>query len=58
MEDEYVTFDPTTLTRVEQYKLLTGAVVPRPIALVTTLGLHGVNAAPFSFSMLSVPTHP
>ncbi len=40
---------PTTLTRVEQYKLLTGAVVPRPIALVTTLGVHGVNAAPFSF---------
>ena len=29
--DNYVTFDPATLTRVEQYKLLTGAVIPRPI---------------------------
>ena len=47
--DDFVTFNPDELTRVEQYKLLTGAVVPRPIALVTTLGAHGVNAAPFSF---------
>jgi flavin reductase (DIM6/NTAB) family NADH-FMN oxidoreductase RutF len=32
------------------YKLLTGVIVPRPIALVTTLDLEGrVNAAPFSF---------
>lgn len=32
------------------YALLTGLVTPRPIALVTTLGLDGVvNAAPFSF---------
>lgn len=47
--DDFVTFNPDELTRVEQYKLLTGAVVPRPIALVTTQGAHGVNAAPFSF---------
>jgi len=34
----------------QRYKLLTGLVVPRPIALVTTLGPDGVvNAAPFSF---------
>jgi flavin reductase (DIM6/NTAB) family NADH-FMN oxidoreductase RutF len=33
-----------------RYKLLCGLVVPRPIALVTTLALDGVvNAAPFSF---------
>src|SRR5687768_6986952 len=33
-----------------RYKLMTGVVVPRPIALVTTLGENGVvNAAPFSF---------
>jgi flavin reductase (DIM6/NTAB) family NADH-FMN oxidoreductase RutF len=32
------------------YSLLTSLVVPRPIALVTTLGADGVvNAAPFSF---------
>lgn len=35
---------------VEPYKLLTGAVVPRPIAFVSTVGPEGIpNAAPFSF---------
>ena len=34
----------------DRYKLLGGVVVPRPIALVTTLDANGaVNAAPFSF---------
>jgi flavin reductase (DIM6/NTAB) family NADH-FMN oxidoreductase RutF len=34
----------------QRYKLLCGLVVPRPIALVTTLNAAGVvNAAPFSF---------
>ena len=34
----------------QRYKLLCGLVVPRPIALVTTLSPEGVvNAAPFSF---------
>ncbi|WP_413693189.1 flavin reductase family protein [Psychromonas sp. KJ10-2] len=34
----------------ERYKVLAGSVVPRPIALVTTVGDDGiVNAAPFSF---------
>ncbi|MGI6855892.1 flavin reductase family protein [Mesorhizobium sp. 1B3] len=42
-------FDPANLSTREQYKLLTGSIVPRPIALVTTLGSAGVNAAPFSF---------
>ncbi len=38
------------LTPRERYKLLIGAVVPRPIALVTTISKDGiVNAAPFSF---------
>lgn len=37
------------LSRQERYKLLTGSVIPRPIALVTTLNQDGsVNAAPFS----------
>jgi flavin reductase (DIM6/NTAB) family NADH-FMN oxidoreductase RutF len=32
------------------YPILASLVVPRPIALVTTIGLEGkVNAAPFSF---------
>ena len=43
------TFDPATLSHEEQYKLMVGSVVPRPIALVSTLGPHGPNAAPFSF---------
>jgi flavin reductase (DIM6/NTAB) family NADH-FMN oxidoreductase RutF len=48
--------DLVTLNRAERYKLLTGAVIPRPIAFVTTLGPNGiVNAAPFSqFVILAV----
>src|SRR5262245_36346732 len=43
-------FDFGTLSEREKYKLLIGAVVPRPIALVTTVDTKGrVNAAPFSF---------
>src|ERR1700738_3282447 len=38
------------LDSYDRYKLLCGVVVPRPIALVTTLDENGVvNAAPFSF---------
>ncbi len=45
-----VSFDFATLGAKEKYKLLIGAVVPRPIALVTTVDRDGVaNAAPFSF---------
>ncbi|TGQ77067.1 MAG: flavin reductase family protein [Mesorhizobium sp.] len=44
------TFDFTRLTEREKYKILIGAVVPRPIALVTTVDTEGrVNAAPVSF---------
>lgn len=42
--------DPESLTKPERYKLMTSAVLPRPIAWVTTLFPDGkVNAAPFSF---------
>ncbi len=38
------------LAPYERYKLLCATIVPRPIALVTTLGADGtVNAAPYSF---------
>jgi flavin reductase (DIM6/NTAB) family NADH-FMN oxidoreductase RutF len=38
------------LERPKRYKLLVGLVVPRPIALVTTVSADGViNCAPFSF---------
>lgn len=41
--------DPISHPAHELYRLITGLVVPRPIALVTTVGPEGVNAAPFSF---------
>jgi flavin reductase (DIM6/NTAB) family NADH-FMN oxidoreductase RutF len=45
-----VAFDFRSLSPRERYKLLIGTVVPRPIALVTTVDPEGrVNAAPFSF---------
>lgn len=46
--------DFRTLGAYERYKLMASLIVPRPIALVTTLGADGtVNAAPFSmFNML------
>lgn len=45
--------DPQQLEERDQYKLMTGSIVPRPIALVTTLGSDGPNAAPFSlFNMV------
>jgi len=40
--------DPAALEERDQYKLITGSILPRPIALVTTLGPDCVNAAPFS----------
>ena len=42
-------FDAAALDWTTQYKLMVGSVTPRPIALVTTIGPHGANAAPFSF---------
>jgi len=45
-----VTFDFRTLSARDRYKLMIGTVVPRPIALVTTVDPEGrINAAPFSF---------
>lgn len=48
----HIDFD--TLGAYERYKLMASLIVPRPIALVTTLNAQGVvNAAPFSmFNML------
>lgn len=45
-----ISFDFESLTERERYKLMIGTVVPRPIALVTTVDENGrINAAPFSF---------
>lgn len=47
---ETAAFDFAELSGHDRYKLLIGAVVPRPIAWVTTVDAQGqVNAAPFSF---------
>ena len=42
------------ITSYQRYKLMASLIVPRPIALVTTVGANGiVNAAPFSmFNMI------
>ena len=41
--------DPKTRTLDETYKLITGMIVPRPVAWITSLSSNGtVNLAPFS----------
>jgi flavin reductase (DIM6/NTAB) family NADH-FMN oxidoreductase RutF len=46
--------DFAALTEYQRYKLMASLIVPRPIALVTTINAQGVvNAAPFSmFNMM------
>ncbi|MBX4941576.1 flavin reductase family protein [Rhizobium binae] len=45
-----VSFDFKELSERQRYKLMIGTIIPRPIALVTTVDEHGrINAAPFSF---------
>ncbi|NKL58736.1 flavin reductase family protein [Rhizobium leguminosarum] len=45
-----VSFDFKQLSERERYKLMIGTIIPRPIALVTTVDENGrINAAPFSF---------
>lgn len=50
-----ISIDPSVQSERDNYKLLIGSVIPRPIAFVTTLSERGVlNAAPFSyFSIVS-----
>ncbi len=48
--DGKVIIDPATTEPLNNYKLLVGAVVPRPIAFVSTVSPEGVaNLSPFSF---------
>jgi flavin reductase (DIM6/NTAB) family NADH-FMN oxidoreductase RutF len=45
-----LTFDPSHCEQRQVYKLMTGIIVPRPIALVSTVDTRGIaNLAPFSF---------
>lgn len=43
-------FDPNLIDQKATYKLLTGAVIPRPIGWISTVSEDGIpNLAPFSF---------
>lgn len=45
-----IPIDPLQITERDNYKLLIGSIIPRPIAFVTTLSDEGVlNGAPFSY---------
>ncbi|MHA6481922.1 flavin reductase family protein [Paenibacillus sp. strain BS8-2] len=45
-----ISIDPASQSTKDNYKLLIGGIIPRPIAFVTTLSEDGVlNGAPFSF---------
>jgi flavin reductase (DIM6/NTAB) family NADH-FMN oxidoreductase RutF len=45
-----IAIDPTSQSERDNYKLLIGSIIPRPIAFVTTLSHTGVlNAAPYSY---------
>ncbi len=49
-EQKIIKIDPANLNRVEAHALLVGAIEPRPIAFVSTVGEKGINnVAPFSF---------
>lgn len=45
-----MTIDPASKDPLDNYRLLSGAILPRPIAFVSTVDAQGVrNLAPFSF---------
>lgn len=48
--DEMISIDPANIEPKDAYRLLIGAITPRPIAVVSTLSAGGIgNVAPFSF---------
>jgi len=50
MPEAKIVVDPASVAPQNNYKLLIGSVVPRPIAFVSTVSPEGVrNLAPFSF---------
>ncbi|KHF39905.1 flavin reductase family protein [Halalkalibacter okhensis] len=45
-----LSINPSELGERENYKFLTGSIIPRPVAIVTSLSEEGIlNAAPFSY---------
>ena len=56
LPENHTWFDFSELNERERYKILIGTVIPRPVALVTTVDKNGKpNAGPFSF--FNVLTH-
>jgi flavin reductase (DIM6/NTAB) family NADH-FMN oxidoreductase RutF len=55
-----ISIRPEEMSVKENYKLLTGTIIPRPIAFVTTLSTVNqiVNAAPFSYFNIISSTPP
>jgi flavin reductase (DIM6/NTAB) family NADH-FMN oxidoreductase RutF len=52
-------FDPAQMQHTGVYKVLSGTVIPRPIAWVSTISPEGVpNVAPFSFFQPITPSPP
>jgi flavin reductase (DIM6/NTAB) family NADH-FMN oxidoreductase RutF len=50
LDNTIVSFNPADYQPHQVYKLMTGIIVPRPVALVSTVDRDGVpNLAPFSF---------
>lgn len=47
---QMISLDPASIPLPKRYGLLTGSIVPRPIAFVSTISSSGItNIAPFSF---------
>ncbi|MFC0272664.1 flavin reductase family protein [Metabacillus herbersteinensis] len=45
-----LSINPSSLAEKDNYKILTGSIIPRPIAFITSLSEEGVlNGAPFSY---------
>ena len=50
LDSGMLSLDPADCEKTQIYKLMTGIIVPRPVALVSTIDHNGVaNLAPFSF---------
>jgi flavin reductase (DIM6/NTAB) family NADH-FMN oxidoreductase RutF len=48
--DEMQSLDPSVMDVTSIYKCMTGSIIPRPIAFVSTVSENGtINAAPFSY---------
>ncbi len=54
LPSEFQQFDLVELSFADQYRMLSGSVIPRPIALVSSVDENGsVNCAPFSSFMIA-----